>query len=1110
MGFFLEDKDVAALESRPKRREPKTAHGTLPVERGCDECPLQAEWPRLSTPRMKLSGRKEADILVLGEGPGEDEDLEGKPFVGKSGKFLRRYLPFRDMERLAWTNTVRCRPPGNRTPTGLEAHCCSIFMEEDIERNKFKAVLGLGSTPLLRFMNEVPITQMAGIKFPVRIGNQTLWYFPVFHPSFVMRSGEEDAEEFPIFRSDLKRFFKEVDSWKKPRIREAKPENVNLVYHEDVARSLLARMKPVPLGFDVETSSLRPYEFGARCLTAAFSDGETTFAFPIDHPEAKTEWGMRFMLEVCQTHPWVAHSASMELRWLLYHGRRLYGSYEPAPFDDSMCAARVYFEREHIRAMAAVSRIVLGVNIKKLTDVDAANILAYPLEDVLPYNGLDAWGCEEICTELIPKTHKGVYTHLLGAMRSTAEMELAGLPVDLDYADELKKNWGGKAEKLQAEARNIYEVRMFEREIQREFSLSAPADVGTALVMYGKLDLPKTAKGKQYATKDEILQPYATSNPLVQLVLDYREATKHESTYIDAILEVPEKFPDGNIHPMYNVVNVATLRHCVAGDTILKTSRGSFRIDEYTPFPGDTILTHKNRQRRITKKFQKGRAFMWKIVINSDTQITATEGHVVLTPDGWKYIRDLRVGDFVYACGKAPLSESARNRRNVSNPLGYSNAGHSQRIRRQHDPSLRAYPARNDKGRTKTNKIAAICFEQNGRQKSHARQNARIASSLDRGMSGSERLYDDPMAGSTYVCASRRNLRILRMGKTSPQSNRPSHRRGRAEQRHKQPSSHDKWGSQEIARIRAIIAIGEREVWDIEVEEDHSYIAQGLIHHNSSNQVNIQNFPKRRHRELRKMIRARPGHVLLACDEGQLEARIYGMVTQDSVLCSSIINGEDIHTYWLERALYHYPEYEERLALKTNTTDEKKIREAGRDIIKTDMVFATFFGTVPKNCAERTGIPFEIMRALIDEFWQRYPEARKWLNNQMKTYRETGEVRMLTGLVRRGVFPGLEAVNTPIQATGAHLVIEAQNELSELSREIDDFYLHPRIQIHDDITFELPDDDALIEEYLSTIADSMTKVRYPWQTIPLMVKAKLGYNWADMSEIAVITGDYVR
>lgn len=276
----------------------------------------------------------------------------------------------------------------------------------------------------------------------------------------------------------------------------------------------------------------------------------------------------------------------------------------------------------------------------------------------------------------------------------------------------------------------------------------------------------------------------------------------------------------------------------------------------------------------------------------------------------------------------------------------------------------------------------------------------------------------------------------------------------------------------------------------------------------SSAGPNITNYPSRQHKELKNQVVAPPGHVMLKFDEGQLEARVYGMLTRDRMLCSSIIADEDIHTYWLSRIIEEYPTYMDRLRQKTDETEEKKLRKAGRNIIKSDFVFATFFGSSGKNVADRTEIPLEITDHMVKEFWNRYPEARKWVNDQRRAYRETGEILTLTGRSRYGVLPGNEPINTPIQGTAVDLVLDAQNELSRLSLEYDDPYLHPRLYLHDDLTLIVPDNDDRIEEYIDVVSDCMTKVRYDWQTVPLIVEVQMGYKWGDTKEIAVIKGKY--
>ena len=860
MGFFLADQEITTAITRPAPARGKKQLG-LPHERGCTACPLQEVWPRITTPRMPICGNLEGDILVVGEGPGENEDLEGQVFVGKTGQYLRKHIPHRHLDRLAFTNSVRCRPPGNRTPTGLEMHCCSIHLEEDVARSNFKAVLIVGGAPLSRFISGSSITQIHGIRFPVQVGEQVLWGFPVFHPSFVERTGGDNSVQHPCFAADLKRFFKEVDRWRQPEIEQISPADVICTYDEAEARAIISRMEGV-LGIDLETSALKPYERDAAIITGAVSDGKTTVAFPARHPQSPNDWGVPLLLAVASSRRWVGHQSQFEFTWMTAESQKLGIEWQSADFDDSMALMRLWHGRESPLDLGMCARIILGVNIKQLTSVDPRKIMTFPLEEVLPYNGLDAWGSARILRWLGGRVNAYNYEHILRASRSFAFMELAGLHTDQERAQALKEKWGKIARDAEAEAQRIYEVRSFVRERQQEFNIGNPDHVGLALTEYGKVSLPSTASGKSISTDDSVLDPIAKENPLARCVLDYREAKKHESTYIDAVLQVPDRYPDGLIHPSYTCMRTATLR-------------------------------------------------------------------------------------------------------------------------------------------------------------------------------------------------------------------------------------------------------------------------------SSSNEPNIQNWPKRRYREIRGMIyapdmlpsippwrvlpkappEAPTGHVMVALDTGQIQARVYGMATKDQALCQSFIDHIDIHSRWMNRTLELYPAYLDRLAQQTNQTDELKILKYGRDTIKTDFTFASFFGTTAKNCSERTDIPFMIMQQLLDEFWgpeTGYPDAHKWMKRIRAEYRETGGVTTLTGRFRYGVMPGNEPIITPIQGGEAEFVIGAQNDLSEMAIEADDFYLHPRLNVHDDLTLIVPDQEDRIEEYIRAAAGVMVKIRFPWQIVPLTVEAQIGRHWDDLSEVTVIEGAYVR
>lgn len=275
----------------------------------------------------------------------------------------------------------------------------------------------------------------------------------------------------------------------------------------------------------------------------------------------------------------------------------------------------------------------------------------------------------------------------------------------------------------------------------------------------------------------------------------------------------------------------------------------------------------------------------------------------------------------------------------------------------------------------------------------------------------------------------------------------------------------------------------------------------------SSNDPNIQNFPKRKNKEVREQLIPPPGMIMAAFDYGQLEARVLACASRDERLRQSFINKEDIHSKWLNRILEYYPKYFDRLRQKTGKTDEKSLRKAGRDTIKTDFVFASFYGSQIGSVAARTMIPQNIVAAVWNEFWGEYPGVLSWQQDMRNEYATTGTVSTLTGMVRNEILPGNEIINTPCQGTGAHIVIEAQNALFKKAL-LEDIHFMPRINIHDDLVFFFPDDDRL-EQYIQATAHEITKPRFDWLSVPLMTECRVGYNWAALEEVAKFEGTYL-
>ena len=154
------------------------------------------------------AGPTNADILFIGEGPGYNEDKQGLPFVGESGKLLEEFLAAINLTRdqVFITNVVKCRPPGNRDPEPVEIDTCTgsyLFKQIELINPKIIATLGRHSMGL--FFPKAKITQIHGQpKF-----EKDRYYIPLFHPAFVLRNMNwkvqaiEDFKKIPVLLAEF-------------------------------------------------------------------------------------------------------------------------------------------------------------------------------------------------------------------------------------------------------------------------------------------------------------------------------------------------------------------------------------------------------------------------------------------------------------------------------------------------------------------------------------------------------------------------------------------------------------------------------------------------------------------------------------------------------------------------------------------------------------------------------------------------------------------------------------------------------------------------------------------------------------------------------------------
>lgn len=148
-------------------------------------------------------GSPTAELMIIGEGPGRDEDEQGRPFVGRSGQLMTKMLQAMGFERndVFIANIVKCRPPANRVPTPAEAQTCLPYLLQQIDIIKPKVILLLGATPLKYILDLVGITKLHGTWYEFH-GIKTM---ASFHPAYLLRDPNqkkyawEDLQKIMLF-----------------------------------------------------------------------------------------------------------------------------------------------------------------------------------------------------------------------------------------------------------------------------------------------------------------------------------------------------------------------------------------------------------------------------------------------------------------------------------------------------------------------------------------------------------------------------------------------------------------------------------------------------------------------------------------------------------------------------------------------------------------------------------------------------------------------------------------------------------------------------------------------------------------------------------------------
>lgn len=193
---------VAKAEPPADLIVPQDWAGLRAMVRDCTRCKLC----ETRTQTVFGVGVESAPLMVVGEGPGADEDRQGEPFVGRAGKLLDEMLKAIGHSRadnVYIANVVKCRPPGNRDPEPDEVAACRPYLEQQIRLVRPKLIVGLGRIAAQRLLQtSEPLSRLRGPMY--QYGPEKTPLFITYHPAYLLRSPREKTKSW----ADLKKVYR--------------------------------------------------------------------------------------------------------------------------------------------------------------------------------------------------------------------------------------------------------------------------------------------------------------------------------------------------------------------------------------------------------------------------------------------------------------------------------------------------------------------------------------------------------------------------------------------------------------------------------------------------------------------------------------------------------------------------------------------------------------------------------------------------------------------------------------------------------------------------------------------------------------------------------------
>ena len=538
------------------------------------------------------SGPSNAKIVLVGEAPGADEDVEGVPFVGRSGKYLReRLLRLAKIKpsEVRFVNVVRCHPHKNRDPYKREIEACLPFLEREIELVSPQIILSVGAVATRTLLPGVSLRSSHGQVFEYK-GIPTV---VLYHPAGVDRAVPKKTleDDYKSVRAKVKQYW---------AVKRGESIQRTLVDDYDLYDELEGMLDSLEdgdrFGFDIETNETEwarqvkksPDPISNSLAGIAFSfhhlgEYQTYYIPTCDHPDVAGLWErMGFESEeglisrlagkveqaTLRGAVPVIHNAKFEFQSLRKYG--MWTDSLPSKFIDTMIMAHD-LGHETVGLKDIVKR-VYGVSQttfeEAVGDPKEMQVRDAELRTIYPYACDDAYYClrlgEDFERELNKESNWGMarsYELRASLMDWVVDTELAGVGVDLSNRDALDVEFTEMIDSLNESVSEHLEGRDYKSAAAKADALFAPKPKGLGLKPPAKTTgkVIKTKSGKQISTKADDLKLVSYQHPVIGELVQLGSLNTIRNTFIRGADQYINP-ASGRVHASVNQTGTATGR----------------------------------------------------------------------------------------------------------------------------------------------------------------------------------------------------------------------------------------------------------------------------------------------------------------------------------------------------------------------------------------------------------------------------------------------------------------------------------------------------------------------------------------------------------------------